>query len=323
MLVPLCGAWITACAPARAPIVADAMPAALRTGAHQVTLNGVRHYYRVGGNAPAGTPPVVFLHGGPGQGSEHFDALAGPYMERELRVVYFDQRGSGHSKRPATGDYALPTLVEDIEALRRALGVPTIAVIGHSFGGLLALEYAAKYPQNVSRLVFVGGLWDTDLQCRLRGRRLAELRPDAYARVARDTIGPDGRPRNHCGLEFAAFRGAAREAYNLTLMFPDPRVRARIDSVNAARGVRNTGELSRALFSGGQEYHFRAYDRLTMPVLVVAGRHDGAAHPDGLRELARRVPNARFVEYERSGHYAYLDEADRFAREIAAFVRSR
>jgi proline iminopeptidase len=319
----LAGVSIAACAPSRAPMSASAIPDGLRDGPHEVTLNGVRHFYRVGGNAPPGIPPVVFLHGGPGQGSAHFDALAGPYMERDLRVVYFDQRGSGYSERPASGDYALATLIEDVEALRRTLGVSKIALMGHSFGGLLALEYAAKYPQNVSHLVFVGGLWDMDFQCRLRGRRLAELRPDAYARVARDTIGPDGKPRNHCGLEFAAFRGAEREAYNTQLMFPDPSVRARIDSVNVAKGVRNTGELSRALFSGGQRYEFRAYDRLTMPVVVVAGRHDGAAQPEGLRELAGRLPNARYVEYERSGHYPYLDEPDRFAREVTAFVRPR
>ena len=316
-------AAIAACAPSQVPAIASAIPEGLRDGRHEVTLNGVRHFYRVGGNALPGTPPVVFLHGGPGQGSEHFDALSGPYMERELRVVYFDQRGSGYSERPANGDYALSTLVEDVEALRRTLGVPKIALMGHSFGGLLSLEYAAKYPQNVSHLVFVAGLWDTDLQCRLRARRLSELRPDVYARVARDTIGPDGKPQSHCNLEFNAFRGAEREAYNTQLMFPDPAVRARIDSVNAAKGVRNTGEMSRALFAGGREYQFRAYDRLTMPVLVVAGRHDGAAHPEGLRELARRLPNARYVEYERSGHFVYVDEADRFAREVTELVLSR
>jgi proline iminopeptidase len=324
LLLPfLCAASAFSCAGSRAALVADALPAALRAGTHEVTLNGVRHFYRVGGTAPAGTPPVVFLHGGPGQGSEHFDALAGPYLERDLRIVYFDQRGSGHSERPASRDYALTTLVEDIEALRRSLGVPKLALIGHSFGGLLALEYAAKYPDNVSYLVFVSGLWDTDLQCRLRAKRLAVLRPDAYARVAADTIGPDGKPRNHCGLEFNAFRGAEREAYNLQLMFPEPSIRTRIDSVNTARGVRNTGEMSRVLFSGGREYQFRAYDRLTMPVLVIAGTHDGAAQPDGLRELARRLPNARFLEYERSGHYVYLDEPERFARDLADWVLRR
>jgi proline iminopeptidase len=106
-------------------------------------------------------------------------------------------------------------------------------------------------------------------------------------------------------------------------MFPEPSIRMKIDSVNAAQGVRNTGEMSRVLFSGGREYQFRAYSRLSMPVLVIAGTHDGAVQPEGLRELARRLPNARFVEYERSGHYPYLDEPDRFAGDVAALVLKR
>jgi proline iminopeptidase len=307
-----------------ATVADDQLAPGLRSGPHELILNGARHYYRVAGPARAGVPPVVFLHGGPGQGSAHFDALAGPVMERELRMVYFDQRGSGHSERPASNDYAITTLVEDVEALRRTLGVPKIALLGHSFGGLLALEYAAKYPQNVSHLLFVAGVWDFDLQCRLRAQRFAELRPEAYARVRADTIAPNGTRRSDCDLEFRGLRGEERERYNLELMFPNPAINARIDSVNAARGVRNTGELSRALFQGGLlRRRVGALERITMPALVIAGRFDGAAHPDGLRELARQLPNARFVEYERSGHFVYLDEPDRFAKEVAAFIRSR
>jgi proline iminopeptidase len=305
---------------------ADLAPA-MRPGPHEVVLNGARHYYRIGGTAPAGTPPVVFLHGGPGQGSAHFDALAGPFMERELRMVYFDQRGSGLSERPASGDYALSTLVEDIEALRRALGVPKLALIGHSFGSVLALEYAAKYPDKVSHLIVVSGLWDTHLQCRLRLERLAELHPEAYARVRGDTIAKDGTRRNDCDLELHAIdllSSAERERYNIEAMFPDPAVAARIDSVNAARGVRNTGELGQALFAAGLlRYRFTAFSRITMPALIVAGKLDGAALPAGLRELARMLPRARYVQYEHSGHFVYLDEPDRFAREVSAFILAR
>lgn len=319
---------LVACASGRtypsAPVVPeDNLPPAMSAGPHEVVLNGARHFYRIGGTAPAGTPPVVFLHGGPGQGSAHFDALAGPFMERELRMVYFDQRGSGASERPASGDYALSTLVEDIEALRRALGVPKLALIGHSFGSVLALEYAATYRDNVSHVIVVAGLWDTQVQCPLRLERLAELRPEVYARVRGDTIREDGTRRNDCDLELRGRNslGAERQRYNAKLMFPDPAVAARIDSVNAARDVRNTGELDGALLAAGlNHYRFTSFGRVTMPVLVVAGRLDGALLPAGLRELARVLPRARFVEYERSGHFVYLDEPDRFAREVSAFI---
>jgi proline iminopeptidase len=308
---------------AEAAVAQGAGDGPLAPGAHEAVVNGVRLWYRVGGEPSGGVPPVVFLHGGPGQGSVHLYALAGPHLEERLQMVYLDQRGSGRSERPWTGDYAIGTLVEDIEGLRRHLGVPQIAVVGQSFGGTLALEYAAAYPERVSHLVFVAGLWDVDLQCRLRAERLAELRPEAYARVRADTLRADGTRRSDCELEFGAFESMEeREAYNLEIMYPDSALAARMDSVEVAHGVRNTGEMGRALFGSGLlEYRFTELDRLTMPALVMAGRHDGAARPEGLRALADRLPDARYLEYEGSGHFVYLDEPERFARDLAAFLR--
>src|SRR5687768_15715295 len=70
---------------------------ALSPGVHNEVINGVRLWYRVAG-ANRGTP-VVFLHGGPGQGSQTFARFAGPHLERDNRMVYLDQRGSGHSEK--------------------------------------------------------------------------------------------------------------------------------------------------------------------------------------------------------------------------------
>lgn len=296
---------------------------ALPDGPHEADLNGARLWYRVAGTASE-APPVVFLHGGPGQGSAHFDALVGPRLEPTLRMVYLDQRGSGHSERTGVETYTLATLVEDVEALRQHLGVPQVALVGHSFGAMLALAYAEQYPAHVSRLVFVSGVWDMPYQCRLRLETLRERRPDAYARVRADTLDAEGARRSDCELEFRAFAsGEEREAFNLEALFPDPAVSARIDSVEAAHGVRNTGDLSRGLFRDGLlGYRITGLDRLTMPVLVIAGHHDGAARPAGLRALATRLPNARFVEYDASGHFVYLDEPERFARDVTAFLTS-
>ena len=130
----------------------------LLAGPHTVVVNDVRLWYRVAGRAQPGAPPVVFLHGGPGQGSAHFAALAGPEMERSLRMVYLDQRGSGRSGRPADGQYSISLMVDDVEGVRRALGVPRIALIGHSFGAVLALEYAARYPEHAAAVVVAAGL---------------------------------------------------------------------------------------------------------------------------------------------------------------------
>jgi proline iminopeptidase len=292
----------------------------LADGPHEVMVNGVRLWYGVGGRGEAGTPPVVFLHGGPGQGSVHFQALAGPAMERRLRMVYLDQRGSGRSERPASRAYSMDLLVEDVEGLRKTLGVPKIALIGHSFGGTLALEYAAKYSEHVSSLVFVAGLWDAPAQTRLRCQRTVAMFPRVAARVMGDSAATAGG--GACDW-FWNLPNDEREAMNNALMFPDSATRIRLDSAQAASGQRNTGELGSALFRQGLlQFRFAGARRLTMPVLVIAGRHDGAAVSEGLRQLASLLPNARFVEYGNSGHFVYLDETDRFARDVAEFVRA-
>jgi proline iminopeptidase len=305
-------------------VAPNTAPPPLAPGEHHVVLNGVRFFYSVGGTA-ADAPPVVFLHGGPGQGSEHFEALGGRFLERELRVVYFDQRGSGLSERPVNRDYALATMVDDIEALRRQLGMPKLVVMGHSFGAILALEYAAKYPTTTSHVIIVAGLWDTQVQCPLRLARFAQLRPDVYERARHDTLASDGSRRNECDIELRARNGLGddRRLFDLQTIFVDSALAGRLDSVNTARSVVYGSEVNRAVMAAGMNrYRFTRFKALTMPALVISGKHDGAAIPAGLRPLSEKLPHARYVEFENSGHFVYLDEPDRFARVVTAFIRS-
>ncbi len=318
---------LAACASTRAQgqaVARNTATPALARGPHNVVLNGVRFFYSVGGTA-ADVPPVVFLHGGPGQGSEHFEALGGQFLERDLRVIYFDQRGSGLSERPVNRDYAIATMVDDIEALRLELGTPKIVVMGHSFGAVLALEYAAKYPTTTSHVIIVAGLWDTQVQCSLRLARFAQLRPDVYERARNDTLASDGSRRNDCDIELRARNGLGddRRLFDLQTIFVDSTLAGRLDSVNTARNVVYGSEVNRAVMAAGMNrYRFTRFDAVTMPALVIAGKHDGAVIPAGLRPLSEKLPHARYVEFEQSGHFVYLDEPDRFARIVTTFIKS-
>ena len=295
---------------------------ALATGEHDVVLNGVRLWYRVAGAGAPATPQVVFLHGGPGYNSYSFSQIEGPLLEKRLGMIYLDQRGSGRSERPWTRDYKMSTLVEDIDALRRSLGVNQLALIGHSFGGMLALEYASAHPEHVSKLVLVDILYDAPAQCRFRAQSLAQLRPEAYARVAKDTVDSAGVRRSDCELEFRALRGAEREALSNEMMFPDSTRRKLQDSLDRVSGLRNTGELSNAMFNAGLlRYQFTGFSRLTMPVLVVVGGQDRAVGGQPMRDLAKRVPNGRLLELPKGGHFPYLEEPEAFARGVIDFFK--
>ena len=305
-------------------IAVTAAHAQIRPVEHDVVLNGVRLWYRVAGTTKPGVPPVLFLHGGPGYNSYSFEAIEGPLLERSLRMIYFDQRGSGRSERPWTRDYKMQTLVADVEALRKSLGAAKLAIIGHSFGGTLALEYAAAHPDRVAKLVLVDILWDAPLQCRYRRRALEELRPQAYARVAKDTVDSAGVRRSDCELEFRGLQGAEREQFSNEMMFPDSARRVMQDSIDKASGLRNTGELSNTLLNAGLlNYQFTHYDALKMPVLVVVGGKDRAVGGPPQEVLAARLPHAKLLELPKGGHFPYLEQPEEFAKAVVGFLSGR
>lgn len=286
---------------------------ALRAGKHNEVINGVRLSYRIAGQS-RGTP-VVFLHGGPGQGSNTFASYPGPYLERANRMIYLDQRGSGQSEKHWRKEYSLELMVDDIEKLRRLWNVKQIKIVGHSFGTVLALEYAAKYPQRVSHLVLSGAVVDVPAASNLHCARLEETDPESYLRaVARLPAGSTKR----CHI-FAAPRSFFDGA-----MFPDPAIMKLVNEADSADGMRNTGEVFSALAARGfMEYQFSSHQRLTMPVLVVAGAKDFQAVVEPLRAFVASVPRSELFEYEGRGHFMFVEDPVRFASDLTAFFRRR
>jgi proline iminopeptidase len=291
----------------------------MQAGEHQTVVNGVRLWYKVAGQG-AGTP-LLFLHGGPGYNSYSFEAQAGKALEGKLRMIYLDQRGSGRSERPWTGAYSMPIMVEDIEALRKQLGVPKLALMGHSFGGALALEYAAAYPGHVDRLVLVSAASSIPDACAARVAFLAQRYP-ADLQKARAAAAERKETPDECYFAFNSVADDIRERVNDETMFPDMKRVAEQREVDAKSGLRNTGELGGALWNSGfLSYRFTRFDRLTMPVLVMAGEEDYAIGLPAQRALAKALPKAKLVEYAGAGHFPYLDAPRRFTRDVVDFLR--
>jgi proline iminopeptidase len=114
-----------------------------------VDANGVLIYWKsIGSGAP-----LFVVHGGPGASHDYFLPHLVP-LARTNRLIFIDERGSGRSERLENAKlYTVENMVEDIEAVRRALALEKIALLGHSFGGVLAQSYALRYPENLSSLI--------------------------------------------------------------------------------------------------------------------------------------------------------------------------
>jgi len=257
--------------------------------------------------------PLVVLAGGPGRSSEYLETLGG--LDAGRRLVVLDNRGTGESDEPVDPfTYRRDMLVRDVEMLRRHLGLDVVDVLGHSAGAGIAMGYAADFPDRVGRLVLLTpalrsvGLspeqsdWDAFLAARA-GEPWFEAATTALARNAagddsvenRVAASPllyarwDERARAHAYAELGQWKYHVALGYN-------------------AEGAFVPGVLRRALTD---------FDH---PVLVYACGEDPISPVRRCAELAALFPDATLYVHEGVGHYPWVEEPDRVAERVAAFL---
>lgn len=282
-----------------------------------VDLPKVRLYWRSTGQGE----PLLILHGGPALSHEYLYPGLAPLADT-ARVVFFDQRGCGKSTKPSDGRYDMATLAADVEGLRKALRLGPVNLLGFSFGGMLAQEYALRYPASVRRLILAGaGPSGADINRRLREVRAAtssEVRAvlDRYEREA--PFQGDAYPPEYAQAADTAYRPFSFHR----LAAPPPEVaevlgHLSFDVYKVVWGDRGEFEVSGVL---------RDWDRLddlpriAVPTLILLGRYD-LTSVDTAREMGRRIPRSKVMIFEDSGHFMYIEESEAFLREVRSFLQ--
>ena len=113
------------------------------------TSDSVELYTNVKGNGI----PCLFIHGGPGQGSNYWEELAGGFSEKHFKMIYLDQRGCGRSSSPLNNDYSIERMIKDFEEVRKALHIDDWLIMGHSFGGILQTYYANTHSEKIKGIL--------------------------------------------------------------------------------------------------------------------------------------------------------------------------
>ena len=254
--------------------------------------------------------PAFIIHGGPGSDHSGFKPALSPLAE-QLQLVYFDHRGQGRSARGDPARYTLDDNVEDMEALRRHLGLGPFVSIGTSYGGMVAMAHAARYPAAVSHLV------------------LAVTAAHAgFIDRAQQIVAARGTPEQHrvtATLWAGAFRSPEEVQAFYEIMGPLYSTKFRPEDAAAVRGRATpaTEPLNRAFGPGGT---LRGMDlrpelpRITAPTLILGGRHDWICAPEFSEELHALIPGSRLAIFEHSSHSLRVDEPERLVAEILAFT---
>jgi proline iminopeptidase len=263
-------------------------------------VNGTALFYtEVGRGAPC-----FVMHGGLGVDHTQFREWLDPLGD-VLHLVYYDHRGNGRSGRPPIETLTHDQLVADADGLRAHLGLDTIAVLGHSYGGCLALMYALRYPRRVSHLLLVGttAAWDyfDDLAADL-GRRAPS--PEVVQALLDLPTSDEEMARNQRAIAPVAFHST-----NVALV---GRV---LDKTvwNAAANVR-----SRQLAA---DYNVRSrLGEIVAPSLILTGRDDFFCPPTQAEQMHRGIRGSAMVIFERSGHYPFAEENAAFQNAVRAWL---
>lgn len=268
------------------------------------------------------SPPLLYLHGGPGTSCHGFMLWQGDLLARSLFVVGMDQRGVLRSA-PLTGELTEEMLVDDCEGVREALGIERWAVLGHSFGGRIALRYATRYPERVGAVIFENPAWDFDDTERLRLPAAAaifdELGDGESAARCRALA---ARPERIAGWqESLELYGKLVDHGRYDDLFLHQRAnRPRYvegDTESFPEGLRErTAEHSRRLLDGCWENLLGLLPKLTGPAALIKGRHDLVTGPRQLEAFPGPVH-----EFAESGHFVQLEEPDTYAELIRELVR--
>lgn len=266
-----------------------------------LSTNGIQTYYEEdAGPDGAAQPPLVLLHGftgSIGQWAEARDLLAA-----ERRVIASDLRGHGRTDAPEDlSSYTITAYADDLRALLDALGVARADVLGSSFGGMVALEFALRYPERVRALI----LADTSA-----GPRCVELSEPIAARE-------DGIAR---ALDYAREHGLSahveRELATNPALRADPQRRERFHA--RWRQMTLHGFLGAGKARAERPDHHGDLERLAMPVLVIAGDRDVLV--PAAEYLHAHIPGSSLRLINHAGHPAVADQPDGFVAMVRGFL---
>jgi proline iminopeptidase len=280
----------------------------------EVEVEGGAVRYRILGE---GDRTLVLLHGGPGGGSLYLkplERLAGP----KQRVVLYDQLGCGASDRPHDSSlWRADRFVDELELLRRHLDLDAFDLYGHSWGGMLATDYALAHQQRLRSLVLASTIADASLLKR-EMERLLQGFPDEL----RETL------RRHEAVgttETSEYQDAIMKVYRRHLCRCDPwppEVVKTFEDFAMDVYVPMWGP-SEFAFDGNLSDWDRV-DRLhefRVPTLITVGRHDELT-PACSEQIHDRIPGSRLVVFEDGSHMTFWEETESYLQVVDEFLRS-
>ncbi|HEK9099650.1 alpha/beta hydrolase [Bacillus pfraonensis] len=289
-------------------------------------VRGKKLYVEIHG--PLENHPVLYLHGGPGEMCFDFSYHQAHRLQDSFRLIVIDQRGVGRSEGIGRQEqFRLRDLIEDCEELRRILQIEKWSVIGHSFGGFLALLYATIYPQSIQKIIFEGPTFDFALTSRALLKRTGVL----LKKYGKEEQG------NEC-IAIAESDASSEKLLEAYSKLSDELEEQRMEIYNYVEDetdyslysdeeweefydrsdihftrLREEGEIHQSLLSKLKD--------VQNPMLLIIGKHDVVTCEKQIETFKKDALNGKMIVFEESGHTPHYEVADRFAETVINFLK--
>lgn len=251
-------------------------------------------------------PVILVVHGGPGgthlNFKPHLDSLTAC-----AQLIYIDQRGCGFSDESDTDLYTLEQNVEDIEALRKHLGLEKIWVLGHSYGGMVAMSYALKYQNYLNGLLL-----------------MATSPSHRFLEKAKKYVEEHGNKAQKYYAE-KLWEGSFQSEEEVEEYY---KVMQPLYSIKSSNNDQKKPYVKRAyrVLNKGFSTFLRTFDltedlkNIDVPTLIVAGKHDWITPVSESEEIHQQIPHSTLHILENSGHSVFVDENKNCISLIKNFI---
>ena len=286
--------------------------------------NGVLIYYKTIGRGA----PLMVVHGGPGASHDYLLPYLLP-LARTNKLIFIDERGSGRSEKlEDTSQYTVENMVEDVEAVRQALNLGRISLLGHSYGGVLAQAYALKYQRNLTHLILGGTFSSTKAFNEILAGEKQSMPTEARQKLeALEQAGLFGKgkdwEKNRYPDDYARLAWGDGYFPYLYQRRPDP-------TYDPLAGNTSTAwDLYREMWGSHGEFvvdgnlkSVEYTDRLAsihVPTLIICGDHD-ESDPSLSRTMHEKIAGSKLVVLPQSGHLAFVDQPKLYIQSVTDFL---
>ncbi len=292
------------------PLAAFCKQPATQTSEGYISVHGASLYYKILGSGE----PVLVIHGGPGLNHDYMYPYLGS-MAGNYKLIFYDQRACGRSKNDSNAaPLTLDTLVNDIELIRKHFNISRLNIMAHSFGGILAMKYAIKYPGNMKSLVLVSSIGASSATNN-EANKVTASRLTKEDNEQRKAIIASGDFKAH---DPKAFERLMMIGFKHSLY--DPQKIGALHLNLPADFYENSMKLQN-LAGDLTEYDFyNELKAIACPVLLIYGESDPLTdHVAG--PLEKSIPNARLVTIARCGHFPFIEAKERFTAIATDFLK--